>query len=225
MKRSGASEADQAYSHCLHIGWEIMGNRDRESDIKLVEQCLKGSEQAWSRFYQKHIGLVRNVVRRKVGAASHDLEDMTQETFAALVSSLDSYNPDFSLARFVGTIAERICIQNYRRSAAAKRDAETRPVDHHDGGDEGAERLVSRSSSPEERVVQSQLVIVLRAGLKRLDERCRDLLKLRYYEELPYEEISKMVGAPKRTLAVRVMRCIDQLRAGYRRLVRKGVNS
>ncbi len=184
---------------------------------------MNGSERAWSEFYGKHVGLVRSVVRRKIGATSHELEDMTQETFAALVSSLNSYNPDFSLARFVCTIAERICIQHFRKSTAAKRDAETRPVDHHDGGEEGAERVASHIGSVEDRLAQSQLAVILRAGLRRLDEKCRDLMKLRYYEELPYEEISKMVGVPKKTLAVQVMRCIDQLRVDFHRLVRRGI--
>lgn len=200
-----------------------MGHQKRDSDSLLVEQCLAGSQQAWNDFYRRHIGLVRSVVRRKIGGTSHEVEDITQETFAALVSSLDSYSPDYSLSRFVCVVAERICIQHYRKAKAAKREAETRPVDHHDGSDQGTESVASTADSPETKLMQSQLVSILKTGLKRLDEKCRNLLKLRYYEELPYEEISRMVGAPKRTLAVWVMRCVDQLRADYHRLLRKGV--
>jgi len=158
-----------------------------------------------------------------LGLSVQGLEDVTQEVFCSLVSALNTYDATYSLTRFVAIVAERICIRQYRSAKTAKRDGKTDPVSHHDDAGNGAEVLVSRLDSQEERLGQAQLIAILRGALKTLDAGCQDLLKLRYYEDLPYAEISGILGAPRNTLAVRVKRCLDALRANCRILMHKGL--
>ena len=199
-----------------------MGGPYEERDARLVQECLAGSELAWELFYGRYIGLVRVIVRRKVGAYIRDLEDMTQNVFAALVSSLESYDPRYPLDAFVSTVAQRVCIQEYRRITTAKRDAETNPVDHHDGGQEGAKTLISAFPSQEDEVARSQFAAILQGGIRMLDAKCRELLRLKYYDELSYHRISQIKRTPANTLAVKTKRCMDELRASCHRLLNRG---
>jgi RNA polymerase sigma-70 factor (ECF subfamily) len=205
----------------MHCG-RLMGGPNEERDANLARECLEGSEVAWQRFYGRYIGLVRVIVRRKVGAYLKDLEDVTQNVFTALVSSLDSYDPRLPLDAFVSTVAARVSIQEYRRIRTAKRDAKTNPVDHHDGGEEGAKILVSALPSQEDETARSELVAMLREGIRSLDGKCRELLRLKYYDEFSYNRISEITGVPANTLAVRTKRCMDELRIFCRRLLRRG---
>ena len=202
-----------------------MATRSRNDDKSLVKACISGSEEAWAEFYNSYIGLVRSVVKRKIGASHSDIEDLTQNVFTGLISSLKSYDSTYSLPRFICIITERTCIQEYRKSASAKRSAGTEPIDLHDGGDEGVRRVAWAGSSQEDQLEQSQLILLLRNGLRSLGEKCRKLLKFRYYEERPFKEIARIVGATENTVTVQSKRCLDQLRGLYHERLRKGKES
>lgn len=204
-------------------GWETMGQRNRDREEQLVNDCLSGSQDAWLSFYQQHIGLVRSIVARRLPASSHDREDVAQEVFASLVSSLRTYDPTYALSKFVAVIAERECIQRHRSATAAKRAGVNVPVDHHDGGEEEAEKLASGIPTQEEQLAGAEMTAMLRQVMRSLDRKCRELLRLKYHDELQYHEISAQLGTPSNTLAVQAKRCMDNLRAAFSRAVRKGV--
>lgn len=196
-------------------GWATMGETRENGDLALVRACLSGSEQAWDELYCRYVALVKSMVRRHVHRpAAWELEDITQSVFAALIPALRRYDAAYSLSRFVCVIAERVCIQEYRRSKTAKRAGQSESVDRHDG-DEGGTSLRSGDSSQEELLSQHQAQDLLRRTLKQLDSPCRELLRLRYIEELPYKEISKMLGASENTLTVRARRCLNELSSAY----------
>lgn len=200
----------------------IMGNAETHEEIALVRRCLSGSEAAWNEFYNRYLGLVRSIVGRRHIASLRDDEDMVQSIFTSLIPALKNYDPAYSLSRFVCLVAERTCIQQYRLSGAAKRDAETQPVDHHDGGETGSRILQSTAPSPEQHLIQSDLRERLRVALRALGAACRELLKLRYFEELSYKEIAQRLGASENTLAVRAKRCLTELSAKFADLLQKG---
>jgi RNA polymerase sigma-70 factor, ECF subfamily len=200
----------------------VMGNTKTHEEIALVRQCLSGSEEAWNEFYNRYVGLVRSIVRRQRVAAGWDDEDTVQNVFTSLIPALKNYDPVYSLPRFVCIVAERTCIQEYRLFRAAKRDAETLPVDHHDSGEEGARILRSAGPSPEDHLIESDLRDRLRVALRALGTACRELLKLRYFEQLSYKEIAHRLGASENTLAVRAKRCLAELSGWYGELGRTG---
>lgn len=191
----------------------------RENEQKLLQSCIEGSETAWRKFYQTYVGLVRSVVKKKIGPAYQESDDMVQEVFVMIVSSLRSYDPKYTVAKFVCMIAERACIDMYRRKKAQKRSAYTEPLDHHDGEYDGAVTLTSDGRSPEEEVANYEDMNLLRTAINSIGARCRELLRLRYYDETPYKEICTMQGGKENTLAVRLRSCLDQLSRKYHELM------
>jgi RNA polymerase sigma-70 factor (ECF subfamily) len=163
----------------------------------------------------RFVGLIRSVVKRQAGLSPADVEDFTQSTFLALATSLNNYDSMHSLARFVCVVAQRVLIDEYRRTKAAKRDAETESVEHHDGNEEGTRMVQSELESPDQQMEKAQLVSNLRGALGGLDPRCRELIHLRYYDELAFGEIAAIVGLTENTLTVQTRRCLEKL-AVYR---------
>jgi RNA polymerase sigma-70 factor (ECF subfamily) len=200
-----------------------MTKPDLHQDSFLVHACLSGSEQAWNEFYRRFIGLVKHEVQRRLGAYSHDAEDITQEVFVAVISSLRRYDAAYPLPKFVAMVAARTCIEEYRERTAAKRHGATEPIDPHDSGEEGMRTLKSNWSSQEEQLSENQLVDLIRRGLRNLGSKCRELLNLRYYEERPYKEIASIFRSTEAAVAVGAKRCLDELKAHYQRLTLKGL--
>lgn len=191
-------------------------------DMLLVRQCLAGSENAWNEFYSKFVGLIRSVVRRQGNLSGSDVEDITQSAFLTLTTALSTYDSGHSLAGFVCLITERVLIDEYRRIKAAKRKAQLEAVEHHDGGNEGTTVLEAKTEPQDKQVERFELVALLRQAMERLDPKCRELIRLRYFKELSYGEIAGELGEAENTLTVRARRCLDKLRAAYKGVERKG---
>lgn len=191
----------------------------------LVKECLMGSRNAWDRFYGQFLPLVHKIVRSQLRWQPNLFEDAIQNVFLALYTDLRSYDNRYPLSKFVWMVAQRVCIDEYRMVKAAKRDAETVPVDHHDGRTPGYTMLRSQSYQQETQLIEREDVSLLREAFLRLGKKCSELLSLRYFEELSFQEIAGRLGANKKSLAVIAGRCIDELKGRYAEVERKGPGS
>jgi len=200
-------------------------NCDGENqDRALVQQCLSGSRQAWDEFYNRFWLLVSKAVRTKVRCKESDVQDLVQSVFLALYTSLKTYDHQYSLSKFVWIVSERVCIDEFRKSTAAKRDGSTVHVDHHDGEDETAVMVSSNLDSQEQQLADAEMKQLLMTAFKLLGDKCRQLIRLRYLQELSFKEIASLLGAGEKSLAVQAGRCLQDLKDLYLK-VEKGATS
>ncbi|MFH0959668.1 MAG: sigma-70 family RNA polymerase sigma factor [Pseudomonadota bacterium] len=191
-------------------------------DVTLVGQCLSGSEPAWTEFYSRFERLVKMVVRRRLHVSEDAIEDVVHEIFISLLSGLKNYNSSYSLQNFVCTVAERVCVDQYRFSKASKRHAETYSLDDEDSGISDQVMKSSNHFGQEEELIVSQEGEIVRQALRLIGMKCRELLRLRYYDEAPYSRIAELTGVTENTLTVQTARCIRELRNIHRKLVQNG---
>lgn len=183
-------------------------------DRALVQQCLSGSRQAWEEFYRRFWALVCKAVRTKSRCKESEVQDLVQSVFLALCTSLKTYEHQYPLSRFVWIVSERVCIDEFRKSTAAKRDKVTLPLNHHDGDDD-AVMVLSNEDTQERQLADAEVKQILMAAFRRLGEKCRELLRLRYLQERSFKEIADLVGAKEKTLAVQAGRCLRELKELY----------
>ncbi len=99
-------------------------------------------------------------------------QDLTQETFLRFMNS--SYEERGEQLRFLYTIARNLCIDESRKA-----QMEELPEDYSDEGD-GTEDLIRRMD--------------VNAALDKMPEEDRELLILRYMNEVPLSDICKIMG-------------------------------
>jgi RNA polymerase sigma-70 factor (ECF subfamily) len=75
--------------------------------------------------------------------------------------------------------------------------------------------IESREGVEDQRVLATVELADLRAALKRLNERDRELLEMRYSQDLSQAEIARKLGIPEGTAKVRLHRARDRLRRVY----------
>jgi RNA polymerase sigma factor (sigma-70 family) len=194
----------------------------RSQDEALVRSCLNGSEAAWQEFYSRFIGLMRSVVKKRYILCKEDVEDITQSAFVSLATALNNFDYEQSLPRFVCVITERVAIDEYRKRSAARRNSEDETTHGTKGGRDVALQIESGFDLPDEQMERAEMASRLRAALKELDTSCRELLTLRYLNDLSYKEIAEIVGAGENTLTVQTRRCLEKLRIKFREAERKG---
>ncbi|MGL4648844.1 MAG: RNA polymerase sigma factor [Caldilineaceae bacterium] len=202
-----ASSAANNYSRML--------NRSGTQELTphaLVQACLRGDARAWNALLERYMRLVYSVGVRH-GLYAVEVEDMAQETFAALAQALPTISDAEALPAWLMTTARRLC---WRAVQKRRRELLPEAADLGEGDLPGsAVPLFTTMPSMDEMSAEWQRQEALAAGLARLGERCRVLLTMLFLEreEPSYDTISATTGIPKGSIGPTRTRCLQQLRS------------
>jgi len=116
---------------------------------------------------------------RRMSQSHESADDLLQETFIKVWRYLDSFRGESSLSTWIYKIATNETLGKIRKD---KNRASVSFEEHH------AKAGSSEADAPE------VIVQKLGAALDTLPEKQRLVFNLRYYSEMPYEEISKITG-------------------------------
>ncbi len=193
-----------------------MNKSVNDAEAALVTQCLARSEAAWRELYGRFVVLVRNVISKHARLSETEIDDVTQNVFLTLTSALRNFDAQHSLSSFICLVAERVLVDEMRKRNAVKRSALTLSVEHDDGSHDDASQIQSQEDPPDVLLERFEQALLLRSALDQLDADCRDLLKLRYFKGLSFNEIAAMLGVAVNTLNVRATRCLMKLKTAYK---------
>lgn len=144
-----------------------------------------------------------------------DAEDLTIEAFGKAFRNLESYTPKFAFSTWLFMIATNNCIDFIR-----KKKASPYPLDQNqDGMDNLTANIQSDLPDPEESLMNRQKIEALKEIVDQLKPRYRKLIKLRYYKEYSYEEISSKLSIPIGTVKAQLYRAKTLL---YNILIKTG---
>jgi RNA polymerase sigma factor (sigma-70 family) len=181
-----------------------------DDDASLVARCRAGDGKAWAALVKRYQRLVYTVVGR-TGLDAHAAADVFQTVFTRLVQHLPRLSQPEKLQAWVVTTAKREALLARR---IGMRTVSTTRVNDEDG-DEAEFDLPDESPLAEAALADLQQLDLLRHGLDRLDERCRDLLLLLFRDEddkVPYDEVGRRLGMPQGSIGPTRSRCLDKLR-------------
>ena len=199
------------YAPLLLEDWEL----SIQDDQKLISRCLSGDEAAWSSLYRRIYKTVHFITHwHKWNFSTDQADEMMQEVFLSLVTSLKTFNFECSLETFASNIAKNKCISEIRRITALKREGEQESLSIDETDADGEARIVVRGSvSPFSNILENaETSRMLQQALDDLDEKCRTIIQLKYYEDYSYEDIAALSNIPLGTVASRLKRCLVELK-------------
>ena len=138
-------------------------------------------------------------------------DDLTIETFGKAFLSLHRYSPTSSFSSWLYTIGVNTYIDHLRRNRI-----DTVPLSvtrRDDEGDFIEYQIPSNQPNPEEALIRMQRDEALKQMVDNLKEPYRDIIHMRYYEDLSYEEIAQRLNIPLGTVKVRLLRAKNLLSA------------
>lgn len=147
------------------------------SDELLIQQFRDGSQEAFDVLYHRHLPKVYKRVRYVV--PENDVEDVTQEIFIAVLKSLPSFRGDSQFGTWLRTLTNHKVAEFYRRRNR-KQEPQLAPL-----SDAVAEVTGSTSKAMEER-------IFIQRALLYLPENYREVILLRFAEDLQFNEIAAL---------------------------------
>ncbi len=198
MVRGAAGRGDAATMY-----WE--GRVALDSD---VAQLRRGDLDALSalltslqnRLYRYLLGMVRQPA---------EAEALFQQTWLRVAEKIQQYDPRRSFEAWLFTLARNLAIDHLRRIRPESLDE---PIGDGTSGETGATRLPSHEAPPIEGILARERSHRLGAVLETLPVVQREVLTLRFEEEMKIEEIAEVLGAPLSTVKTRLRRALERLR-------------
>ncbi len=167
-------------------------------DRRLVELALEDDDTAFEYLFDRYRDAIRRLLVQRSGNAS-DADDLLQETFIKVYINLHKYSPEYTFGQWVYTIARNTFVDFVRRR---QDDLSI---------DERFTAPASSSPTPEERFINLQQRTQIEGYLERLSPRYRQLIVLRFFDELSYEEIAAKLSLPLGTVKTQIHRAREQM--------------
>ncbi|MBI4373028.1 MAG: RNA polymerase sigma factor [Candidatus Omnitrophica bacterium] len=173
------------------------------TDNELIEQAKGGDQYAFSVLYGRYEERIFNYAARLVGGDTHRAEEVVQNTFLIVYRHLHKYRPGESARPWIYGIAGNVARRFYKRK---QREAMDVSIDEERGEGETPlkEFLKTKELSPVEALRTKEFYEHIQKAIDSLPEIYREALVLHDLEEVPYEEIQRILGVPYKTAARRV---------------------
>ena len=155
------------------------------SDEALMLRFQGGSQEAFEELFARYRGPLYGFFRRRLHGEQR-ADDLTQETFMAVIRASGRYEPKAMVRTYLYGIAMNLLAAERRRNFRDSRPGEVAP--------EPATRDTSDA------------VLWIRQALERLEDSEREILMLREYEQLSYGEIAELLKLPVNTVRSRLFR-------------------
>jgi RNA polymerase sigma factor (sigma-70 family) len=177
-------------------------------DLALVESALAGSQSAYGELMDRYRDSIYYMMQKMV-KNQDDADDLTIEAFGKAFSRLDQYTPNFAFSTWLFKIASNNCIDFMRKKRVKVTSMDTGYTT--DNGEVIYFDASSNTQNPEESLIHLQKVKLMRNLVEKLKPRYKELVELRYFDELSYEEISETLNLPLGTVKAQLFRARDYL--------------
>ena len=165
----------------------------------LVARCRRGDQDAWRALVEEHSRYVYAVITRGYRIVGDDADDVFQDVFGRVFERLQTLRDDAALLAWIGQLTRSMCVDHLRRSRRMT-------VELHD----------EIRAADERELEQIEAAVVVRTAMTGLSGSCREILDRFYMRDESYAVIGDALGIPAGTIASRLSRCLDRLRAEVR---------
>ncbi len=173
-------------------------------DFRLIDLAVSGhDQQSYADLMQRYKKPVYHMILKMVRNVD-DAEDLTIEAFAKAFKNLHKFKKDFTFSTWLFRIATNNTIDFIRKKRLDTMSLDTSYKD--DNGDSVSIDVQDKNLNPQEEAIKSQKIELVRMFVTKLPAKYQRLVKLRYFDELSYDEIAKELEAPLGTVKAQLHR-------------------
>jgi RNA polymerase sigma-70 factor (ECF subfamily) len=185
-----------------------------EAEAKLLARCRQGEAAGWDELFDLHYAAAgRFIFQLDPEVTREDAEELCQEVFLTVINSLNSFQGGCQFQTWLFRIAVNKTRDFRARRHAAKRGSGHTPLSLQ--APEPETGLVldppATTPAPDAQLLGVEQAALVHQALERLGEPCREIIELRYFADLSYEEISESLALNPKTVSSRLSKCLDWL--------------
>ncbi|GHE55897.1 MULTISPECIES: sigma-70 family RNA polymerase sigma factor [Roseivirga] len=176
------------------------------SDSQLISQYKNGNEEAFSTLVNRHKKKIYTTIYLIV-KDQYLAEDLMQEVFVKVVKTVKSgrYNEEGKFLPWVTRIAHNLAIDNFRK-------AKRYPTIVMEDGSSVFNTLEFSEDSMESKQIKQDTHALLRDLIKELPDAQREVLMMRHYMQMSFQEIADSTGVSINTALGRMRYALINLR-------------
>lgn len=180
----------------------------QKTDQELVKSTLKNQDNFLhivNRYEQKLLYFILRISNVTIDEA----KDLLQEIFIKIYQNLNDYDPDLKFSSWIYRITRNHVISHYRKNKN-KPTLFTSEIN-----EEAFNNLVSEFDITKEidRQILNKNILDI---LNQLDDKYREVIVLKYFEEKNYEEISDIIKKPIGTIGTLINRAKKQFKEKFK---------
>ena len=172
-------------------------------DFRLIDMAIDGDDKAYAKLLQRYKRPVFHMILKMVRNAD-DAEDLTIESFAKAFKSLAKFKKDFTFSTWLFRIATNNSIDFIRKKKLNTLSIENTYTD--DDGQSVSIDIEDLNLNPQDIAIKAQKEEIMQVFVNMLPAKYQRLVRLRYFNELSYEEIAKEIEAPLGTVKAQLHR-------------------
>jgi RNA polymerase sigma-70 factor (ECF subfamily) len=186
-----------------------MAQAEQLDDRALVARILEGDRDRFTDLMKRYEKRIVNYVYR-ITHRYEEAHDLAQEIFVKVFLALDRYDPKYQFSTWLFRIAQNSAIDALRKKSVAEVPL-ARPLDD-DSSTQKDREFADHGVSPERALKNKQLAAAIDQAVEELPADYRELIQLRHFAELSYEEIATMKKLPLGTVKNKLFRARNLLK-------------
>ena len=191
------------------------------TEAELLARCRRGDAAAWDELFDRHYApAMRFVFTLGHDFTTEDAEEICQEAFLSVIRNLKSFHGKSQFQTWLFRIAANKARDYRERRVAAKRGGGHTPLSLQAEDPETGLTIDPPSSAPgpDGELLRGEQAALLHQALGQVGEPCREIIELRYFGDLSYEELSTELELNPKTVSSRLSKCLDRLEAIAKKL-------
>jgi RNA polymerase sigma-70 factor (ECF subfamily) len=183
-------------------------------DKNLMLRIAAGDEGALGELIRKHQGAVYGTIAKMLGDPM-EAQDLAQQVFVRLYRAAAGYRATAQFKTWMFTIVRNLVFNEHRRRSRATLiplySPETEST--HSSGSPGFDLPDHATQTPEESILQQEMMRAIDRAILLLPEQQRMAIILRRYDEFSYEEIAQILKTSMPAVKSLLSRARETLRA------------
>jgi RNA polymerase sigma factor (sigma-70 family) len=174
------------------------------TNTRLVQECLRGNEQAWNLLVDRYKNLIYAIPIR-YGLPPQDAADIFQGVCIDLFHELGRIRDAEALQGWLIRVTTNKCYHWKRQMAMA--------ANGH-VGDDGLDGLSGAEPMPADTMAELEREQLVRDSIEMLPPRCRQMITLLFFEHppQPYQEVAERLGLARGSIGFIRGRCLKRLK-------------
>jgi RNA polymerase sigma-70 factor (ECF subfamily) len=175
------------------------------SDPELVQEVRNGNRRAYTELMRRYQQRVYWTARRIVGSHA-DAEDVTQESFVKAFLSLGDFRGDSSFFTWLYRITVNLSLNAIRKKQVMNYLRQSEIIN----------RFLPSQDNPEDDLNYSETERRLHEAIALLPEKQKAVFVMRFFDELPYEDISHILNTSVGGLKANYFHALKKVQAYLR---------
>lgn len=185
-----------------------------ESESHIIVRCQQGDPAAWDDLFTRFYPVAgKFIFQLSPHLSAEDVEEICQEVFLSIIRNIQSFQGHSAFQTWLYRIASNKTRDFIEKQRAVKRGGGALPfsldAEHPETGlkiDPPAE-----TPGPDVVLLNAERMSQIHLALERLGDPCREIIELKYFGDLTYDEIALELRLNPKTVSSRLSKCLDKL--------------